>query len=431
MLSFPVSVLIYLSEMLIAFTILSQLAEKRYIDLLVLAIGTSIFSLGAAVNVLSQNTVWVNTLSALVIHFLFAALCFRMPVLTAFICALFIDLLGIAFEFLTILPITAMIGKDIKAYNSSVALLIAESTVSKAFYFLAALFLMRLIRQHGTKAGMKLPTGLLFPPLVSLAAFVALFEICIRNELREESLMLMTFVSLVLLLSELVLIVLFVHYWERESEYAGAREALLHAETEKAYFDLLEHQNHQLMLYAHDANHHIAAIRALNDNEQIDNYISELYDRLHNYTKSCHSGNRTLDVLINKTVTECEMFEIRFDYDVRRYNLGNVRDVDLVSLCGNLMDNAVAAAKVSQKKQIQLSTACHNSCGIVTISNSCDKRPSSEGKRLITQKEDSAKHGFGMQSVKKTLENYHGDYSWEYDSERKEFCVTLMIGMEA
>jgi len=100
----------------------------------------------------------------------------------------------------------------------------------------------------------------------------------------------------------------------------------------------------------------------------------------------------------------------------------------LVAIIGNLLDNALAAASTSKDKYVSLETTTRNNYQIIIITNSCDTAPVIKGNRLVTQKEDKAFHGYALQSVKKTLKKYSGDFNWEYNEMSHQFVVTTMIG---
>lgn len=184
----------------------------------------------------------------------------------------------------------------------------------------------------------------------------------------------------------------------------------------------------KLMIYAHDTKKHLAAIKSLNTDPQINSYISKLSEQLAEYTHHCHSGNKLLDVMIHKYSVDCEMRGVGFEYDVKLCNLSEVEDTDLVAILGNLIDNAVLAAENSEQKRVSLATARRNSYSVIVISNSCDTQPKSNGSHLITSKPDQKMHGFGLKSVSKTLKKYQGDFEWDYDSDMRMFTVTVMIG---
>ena len=197
---------------------------------------------------------------------------------------------------------------------------------------------------------------------------------------------------------------------------------------EKSYYEILEHQNQQLRSYAHDAKNHLAAIKNLNTDPKVDEYIRQMEAQLQAYTSCCHSGNRALDVMVDKYVTACQIKEVHFSYDVRLCNLGGVDDFDLVAILGNLLDNALTAAEASQEKWMELATAVRNGYQVVVVENSCDRPPVEGEDGLRTTKKERELHGFGLKSVAKALKKYQGDFQWEDDDERQRFIMTVMIG---
>ena len=131
--------------------------------------------------------------------------------------------------------------------------------------------------------------------------------------------------------------------------------------------------------------------------------------------------------MIDKYVTECNLLSIDFNFDVRLSNLKILDDFDLVTIVGNLMDNAVEAAEKSADKTITLETDYRNSYEILIITNSSDVPPAFWGESLVTSKKDKRVHGIGVKSVKKSLKNYSGGLDCEYDEPSKTFSVTVMI----
>jgi sensor histidine kinase regulating citrate/malate metabolism len=224
-----------------------------------------------------------------------------------------------------------------------------------------------------------------------------------------------------------ILFITYQHGLERENEYMLVKGEVERLQTEKAHYDILEHQNQQLMIYAHDAKNHLAAIQNLNTDPRVNSYIEKLSGQLNNYTHHCHSGNHILDVIISKYTAACELKGIHFEYDVHLCNLSGIDDFDLVTILGNLMDNALTSAELSRQKDLSVATALRNSYCVIVIENSCDTAPVLRGGRLVTTKEDGRFHGFGLKNVSKTLKKYQGDFDWEYNSESNRFITTVMI----
>jgi sensor histidine kinase regulating citrate/malate metabolism len=227
--------------------------------------------------------------------------------------------------------------------------------------------------------------------------------------------------------STVILFITYQHSLERENEYVQVKREVERLQTEKSYYDILEHQNQQLRIYAHDAKNHLAAIQNLNTDPRVSSYIEKLSGQLNSYANHCHSGNQILDVIISKYAAACELKDIHFEYDVRLCNLSGIDDFDLVAILGNLLDNALTAAEQSQQSELSVATALRNSYCVIVIENSCDTAPILRGNRLVTTKENGGLHGCGLKSVARTLKKYQGDFDWEYNSTSHRFITTVML----
>ena len=214
---------------------------------------------------------------------------------------------------------------------------------------------------------------------------------------------------------------------EKEQELTELRAIKQNQETDNKYFEILEHQNKNLMMYAHDTKNHLIAIRSLTDDEKIISYIEKLTDGINKYSKLASSGNHSLDVIVNKYITECEIKNVKFTYDIKKSNLLNIEIYDMVAILGNLLDNALEAAETSKEKFIHLQTDRKNGYDIVTIKNSCDNKPQTDGDKLKTTKTNKRFHGLGIKSIKTALKKYNGDYNWEYDENGKIFSATVTL----
>lgn len=426
MLNLVVYAIVYFLEMLISYIVFSTVSDKKKTTFCIFLIGFFIYESGAIINFICHNTIWVNSIYTLSSMFAFAVICFQIKYKSAAVYVILMSIFSAALEFATIFVVSVLAGTDITEYNSNLSLLLIEALISKTLYLLAC---MALIYVPQRKTSMdKIPPSFYLLPVSILFSLISFWYICAHEQLSNTNQMLLSISSIVLLSSTVLLFIIYRHSIEKENEYIRVKSEFDRLQIEKAYYDILEHQNQQLMIYAHDAKNHLSAIQSLNTDPCIDEYIKKLSEQLGNYAQNCHSGNMILDVIINKYVTECSINGIRFDYDIRENNLICVEDIDLVSILGNLLDNALTAAKKSEKKHMSLATTTRNSYSVVIIHNSFDEEPIVYGEYLMTTKEDSKLHGFGLRSVKKTLKKYQGDLSWEFDSDSHLFVTTVMIG---
>lgn len=412
--------------MLIAYLVFSCISDKKYNSTFIFLIGFLIYESGALLNLLTANTVWVNFLYTMVLNFCFAISCFHIRFSSAIIYAILMNIFSVSFEFATIFAVSAISGNKITEYNFDQSLLLMEAAISKTLYLISCLILIR-IRRSGPVFD-RVPRSFYFFPLCVLFSLISFWYISAHESLGHFDQMLLSVTSMVLFGATVLLFITYQHSLERDLEYLRIKSENERLQLEKAYYDILERQNQQLMIYSHDAKNHLAAIRSLSSEPEIDDYINKLLYQLTDYTNNCHSGNKILDVIINKYVTEAELRGVDFNYDIKSCNLDSVEDTDLVSILGNLMDNALTAAEKSHGKHMLLETTTRNSYSVIIISNSCNARPEARESRLLTTKEDKRLHGFGLKSVKNTLKKYGSDYSWDYYEDRQLFVVTVMIG---
>lgn len=415
-------------EMLIAFAVFSRLCQKRYSSALVLFLGMLIFSSGAGINILFSNTVWLNVAYTLVMNFFFAISCFHFKAGAAMVYSISLDLLSIIFEFITVFSVSSLIGGEITEYNSDIAILAIESGISKTLYFVACILLMRPARELRPVTS-HISLSFFLYPISTLMVLLVFWYICVNENLDDSRRIILAQTSLILLAGTVVLYITFRHSMEKDNELSVVKSENRMLQTEKAYYDLMKHQNEQLMIYAHDAKKHLSTIQGLNTDPAIEAYLEKLLTQLNEHSKSCQSGNKILDVIINKYATECQMRGIDFSFDVRSCCLREVDETDLVAILGNLLDNAITAAEKSVEKKILFETTERNSYYVIVICNSSDQKPISDHFGLITTKEDGLYHGYGIRSVHNTLKKYHGDFDYDYDEHTHTFTATVMIGI--
>ena len=420
------SLCVYLTEMIIAYIFFSGVFERRIKTVNCILIGCVIFTTGSFLNLISGNNPVLNFCTTILMLLLFSAISFRAKIIQYIFNTATLVVGNMTLEMAAIAIGSYISGSNFLDYNTNNLLLIFEAVSSKSLYYLFVLVISRIINPDDSAS--KIPLNFLLYPITATLCLFVFWYICIEPECSKHIQLLLAIAGVGLFLSSLLLFITYSHQLEKDREAMQVRSELSRIQSEKSYYQILEQQNQHLMIYAHDAKNHLAAIRSLNSDPRINSYISKLTEQLREYTRNCHSGNKLLDVMIHKYSVDCEMRGIRFDYDVKLCNLSKIEDIDLVAILGNLIDNAILAAEMSNKRWISVATAQRNSYSIIVITNSCDIPPKHNGHQLITSKIDNQIHGFGLKSVKKTLRKYEGDFEWEYDDKNKEFAVTVMVG---
>ena len=425
MLSPLISFCVYWAEMLVAYTYFSGLLERRMSLVRCILAGLVLYSTGSVLNLISGNHTTLNLVVFLSTTVLYAFFCFRgKPGQLLFFSFIFI-ILNAALEGVTISASAFVTGNAFLDYNHNLPLLLFEAICCKGLCFLAVLVIIKLA--DPAVNGSAVPWHFLTYPLVSTACLFVFWRVCAQSWCPPEVQLLMAAMGGYLFISSVFLFITYARQTERDSEAMAVKSELARLRTEQSYYQILDQQNQQLMIFAHDAKKHLAAIQALSGDPRIDRYVAALHEQLAAYSKNCHSGNKLLDVMIGKYTTDCGMRGLRFEYDVKLCNLGQLEDMDLVAILGNLMDNAITAAEGSAGKLVSLSTVRRNSYSVIILSNSTDSPPVRSGRSLHSTKPDAKDHGFGLKSVARAAAKYRGDLDWEYDEAKKIFTVTVMV----
>ena len=119
-------------------------------------------------------------------------------------------------------------------------------------------------------------------------------------------------------------------------------------------------------------------------------------------------------------------YEIKFELEVDLYEIP-LQDAELGVILGNLFDNAIEAAKKSEqfKRRIFLKICNLNEMFLLHLFNSNTQMPVIVDDRFVTAKEDKYAHGLGVESVKRIVEKYNGDISFQYDDEHFEVDILI------
>ena len=179
----------------------------------------------------------------------------------------------------------------------------------------------------------------------------------------------------------------------------------------------------------HDVKHHMAAILGMIDDgntPECRKYIEEYLSDVQKGKKFSRSGNTVIDYLLDSKLSPLENTQIIVTGSVG--SLSDIRDTDLASLIGNILDNAVEAQKNVQIKRIELHFVNQNDNRMIICKNAVEKSVLKENRNLISTKSGSG-HGYGHQIVAEIVKKYNGLLS--YFEESDLFGVQIVLPKSA
>ncbi|NMM94825.1 GHKL domain-containing protein [Bifidobacterium oedipodis] len=164
---------------------------------------------------------------------------------------------------------------------------------------------------------------------------------------------------------------------------------------------------------AHDLKHQIVALRAELDPQQASAQFERLEASVNEYSAQQHSGNPVLDVILTTKTRTCNDRGITFTMVADGKLLDGMDSMDIATLFGNALDNAIeATSRLADPEQrlIKLALHRHGQFAVVRVENYYDStlRHAADGS-LRTTKRDTRSHGFGVKSIRHIARQYGGE----------------------
>ncbi len=178
----------------------------------------------------------------------------------------------------------------------------------------------------------------------------------------------------------------------------------------------------------HDLNNHLLAIELRVKNGKQEEALDYIHKISQNVTgiKVVETENETLNYIINSKMMTMERHGIEFEYKMLS-SLKQLEVFDIVTIMGNLLDNAIEAQHdLIEKRYIKLYTEDIEGRTIIEIRNRCnrDKLTIKDGE-FISTKKDKDHHGIGLGNVREVIKKYNGEY--KIDIQENEFVVWCKI----
>ena len=179
----------------------------------------------------------------------------------------------------------------------------------------------------------------------------------------------------------------------------------------------------------HDMKNHISVIAGYsknNDCKAVNSYIDSILPSVESMGNFIQSENSVLDYLINSKLSVLKNTEVVVSGIVDSFK--DIEDIDLASVIGNVLDNAVEAQEhVQGTKRIELSFTTVNDTRMIVCKNTVAKSVLESNKELNSTKSNPEDHGLGHKIVQSVLAKYEGwaDY-FEIDD---MFGVQIMLPM--
>lgn len=304
--------------------------------------------------------------------------------------------------------------------------LIMSGLVTTSILFIASVLCQKFQRNNSN-----LPEPYLVAMILTIAGslvvvytlFVNMFSGKPVNEV-----MLMGIVTMLLGINFFVLYLYRRMLKELENKY----RTMLLAQRGEAYaheLQLVKKKTQEVRSLRHDLKNHAVALQELlaqGKLEDAKNYISRFSQTLEGTAKYAVSGCAELDSVINYKLDMAIRAEVKIDCTLLVPETLEMDPFDINVLFGNLLDNAIEAARKCEDKTIQLLVKWDRGALYISVKNTYDGIVNRDMRgNILTRKSDATLHGLGLSNVKSVLEKYNGEL--KIDAGEKIFSVSAVL----
>ena len=196
----------------------------------------------------------------------------------------------------------------------------------------------------------------------------------------------------------------------RQQQFVSRRDSV---EAVRRYY----HDMKNLLLYLEKASR-----------EDMRAYIERTMGEVQPFERVLDTGSEAADILLGDKMAVCHQEGIACTAMVDGALLSFIDELDLVTILGNAMDNAIEACRLmpaGAARYIQVRTREMPGFVLLHVLNSCTGAARMDGSRFLTLKEDAENHGFGLESIRRTAQAYQGEMACRMAD--AEFSLSLIF----
>lgn len=374
----------------------------------------------------------LNMAAFAVMTFLIAFLCYGAKIRACIFHVGMLTLFMLGTELLSVYLSSLTIKTPLDPYEISAVFAVMQAVLSKLLFFIAAYLAAKFRRKHeGDLESVPILLALSIVPFSSVVFLHVLIYWAISNPINQATTIWFSVGTALLLLTNAVV---FLVYELTRRTHIQFTQLQLEKQKEKIsaeYYELLLRKHESYKILVHDIKRHLQAMQEMaaeSGQEEIQQYTAALCGEFGLNDVITYSGNKYVDVIINRYALDCKTLGIALETDVRGVSFDFMDDMDITALLDNLLENAVEAAVQANEKQISLAFYEQNdNFVVIKTQNSCAQAPREKNGKLLSTKNDGQAHGIGLESIRRIAAKHKGNVKWRYYAEVAVFEMVIVM----
>ena len=201
----------------------------------------------------------------------------------------------------------------------------------------------------------------------------------------------------------------------------------------KEYYDTLDYQLERTRKFRHDIEKHMNVLKEIvvskENPDELLSYASQIEEQYDSLQTIDYCGNPVVNAILLNKKNQCQHQGIDIEIEIGKFELGNIKEIDLIAVISNVLDNAIESCMNNQsgkERKIFFHCGNQNNMLLIHVRNTADeKHQDFEKMKKRTWKQDTYAHGIGLSIVQEIMEKYDGIF----EAEMKDGMVEVTVGM--
>lgn len=209
-------------------------------------------------------------------------------------------------------------------------------------------------------------------------------------------------------------------YSKVENEMQQQRMAIYKLETQTRYYEEKMKDEERIKEIYHDMKNHLLLLEE-ERGEKHSIGIENLRKEMAQYENYYKTGNKFVDLILKDKLTKAAEYGIHIEDSVELIDIDFIEPLDLSTVFGNLLDNAIEACSFieePEKRLIFISSKRENNILVIRIKNNKVNGNSKNAPKKVI-------HGYGLANVRAAVHKYGGGIDI-MDGEQ-EFAVNIVM----
>jgi len=181
----------------------------------------------------------------------------------------------------------------------------------------------------------------------------------------------------------------------------------------------------------HDLKHQIEVLRKEQDPEKRTAFLNQMENEIKQYELQNKTGNNVLDTVLTSKSLYCDNHGITLTSVVDGKLLDFMETMDICSIFGNALDNAIESViklEDKEKRLIHVTVSQQKSFLMIRVENYFEGGLEYAKGQLESTKKEKAFHGYGIKSIRYTVNKYDG--AVDIDTKDNWFNLKILIPLK-